>query len=184
MDLLFIFCKRFQECDILILGDWILGFFAEWGHYKHSADRVKLRGEGDNLWLCVQHRSTSLRFSPCKKSNQIQNGVEICIKLNMDNVWWYHKPCSCSNSSLFELDDSWFVEAIQYFVTCSELSLSLIYSCTVYQSTYLNTFLLWITGGQESVVYHVNSGTDFRRGQDCQVVCPENCWCLCVVSLP
>lgn len=102
----------------------------------------------------------------------------------MDNVWWYHKPCSCSNSSLFELDDSWFVEAIQYFVTCSELSLSLIYSCTVYQSTYLNTFLLWITGGQESVVYHVNSGTDFRRGQDCQVVCPENCWCLCVVSLP
>lgn len=112
------------------------------------------------------------------------NGVEICIKLNMHNVWWYHKPFSCSNSSLFELDDSWFVEAIQYFVTCSELSLSLIYSCTVYQSTNLNTFLLWITGGQESVVYHVNSGTDFRRGQDCQVVCPENCWCLCVVSLP
>lgn len=119
-----------------------MGVLAEWSHYKHSSDRVKLCGEGYNLWLCVQHRSTSLRFPPCKESNQklflwgknLWNKVSfekdpklslkyIYIKLNMHNVWWYHKPFCCSNSSLFELDDFWFVRAIQYMYFVSKLYL-------------------------------------------------------------
>lgn len=47
----------------------------------------------------------------------------IYIKLNMHNVWWYHKPYCCSNSSLFELDDFWIVRAIQYMYFVSKLYL-------------------------------------------------------------
>lgn len=62
----------------------------------------------------------------------------IYIKLNMHNVWWYHKPFCCSNSSLFELDESWFV----LFSKCI-LLVSFIYPWTcIFKILHTNTCIL------------------------------------------